>query len=43
MASFCHFVFFFESTESGEAWVADHERTFLRVSGTLGLFDVTQP
>ena len=29
MASFCHFVFFFESRESGEAWATDHEGTFL--------------
>ncbi len=29
MASFCHFVFFFESPESGEAWVAKHPGTFL--------------
>jgi len=29
MASFCHFVFFFESRESGEAWATKHEGTFL--------------
>jgi alkylmercury lyase len=29
MASFCHFVFFFESRESGERWAANHEGTFL--------------
>ncbi|MFQ5679929.1 MAG: organomercurial lyase [Gemmatimonadota bacterium] len=29
MASFCHFVYFFESRESGERWVANHEGTFL--------------
>ncbi len=29
MASFCHFVFFFESRESGEAWATRHEGTFL--------------
>ena len=29
MASFCHFVFFFESLESGEAWTTKHEGTFL--------------
>jgi alkylmercury lyase len=29
MGSFCHFVFFFESRESGEAWTAKHEGTFL--------------
>ena len=29
MSSFCHFVFFFEGRESGEAWVAEHEGTFL--------------
>ncbi len=29
MGSFCHFVFFFESRESGEAWAAKHEGTFL--------------
>lgn len=27
--SFCHFVFFFESRESGEAWAAEHEGTFV--------------
>jgi len=29
MGSFCHFVFFFESRESGEAWATEHEGTFL--------------
>jgi len=29
MASFCHFVFFFESWESGKAWATRHEGTFL--------------
>jgi alkylmercury lyase len=29
MASFCHFVFFFASRESGERWAARHPRTFL--------------
>ena len=29
MASFCHFVFFFESRESGEAWATEHEGTFV--------------
>ena len=29
MASFCHYVFFFESRESGEAWAAEHPDTFL--------------
>ena len=29
MGSFCHFVFFFESRESGEAWATKHEGTFL--------------
>ncbi len=29
MASFCHFVFFFESRESGERWTSNHEDTFL--------------
>ncbi len=29
MASFCHFVFFFESRASGERWRAKHEGTFL--------------
>ena len=29
MGSFCHFVFFFESRGSGEAWAAEHEGTFL--------------
>ena len=29
MGSFCHFVFFFESRESGQAWAAKHEGTFL--------------
>ncbi len=29
MGSFCHFVFFFESWESGEAWATEHEGTFL--------------
>ncbi len=29
MGSFCHFVFFFESRESGEAWAAKHDGTFL--------------
>ncbi len=29
MANFCHFVFFFASRKSGEAWAADHEGTFL--------------
>ena len=29
MASFCHYVFFFESQESGEAWAAEHEGTFI--------------
>ncbi len=29
MGSFCHFVFFFESRESGEAWAAKHEGTFI--------------
>ncbi len=29
MGSFCHFVFFFESRESGEAWATRHEGTFL--------------
>lgn len=27
--SFCHFVHFFASEESGQAWVADHPGTFL--------------
>jgi alkylmercury lyase len=29
IASFCHFVFFFRSREDGEAWVAEHDGTFL--------------
>ncbi|MFQ5550132.1 MAG: organomercurial lyase [Gemmatimonadales bacterium] len=29
MASFCHYVFFFESQESGEAWASEHADTFL--------------
>jgi len=29
MATFCHFVFFFESMESGERWTAGREGTFL--------------
>ena len=29
IGSFCHFVFFFESRQSGERWVANHEGTFL--------------
>lgn len=29
MATFCHFVFFFASRESGERWVAKHRGTFL--------------
>ena len=29
MANFCHFVFFFESRESGEAWATKHEGAFL--------------
>ena len=29
MASFCHFVFFFTSRESGERWAARHDGTFL--------------
>ena len=29
MASFCHYVFFFESRESGEAWTSEHPDTFL--------------
>ena len=29
MGSFCHFVFFFESRESGEAWTTRHEGTFV--------------
>lgn len=29
MATFCHWVFFFASRESGERWVAKHEGTFL--------------
>lgn len=29
MATFCHYVFFFESRESGEAWAADHPDTVL--------------
>ena len=29
MGSFCHFVFFFKSRESGEAWATEHEGTFL--------------
>lgn len=29
MASFCHYVFFFESRESGEAWASDHPDTFV--------------
>jgi alkylmercury lyase len=28
-ASFCHFVYFFRSREDGEAWVSEHEGTFL--------------
>ena len=29
MGSFCHFVFFFESRASGEAWAAENEGTFI--------------
>ncbi len=29
IGSFCHFVFFFESRESGEAWTTEHEGTIL--------------
>lgn len=29
MASFCHFVFFFASRQSGERWTSKHEGTFL--------------
>ncbi len=29
IASFCHFIFFFESRDSGERWVAKHLGTFL--------------
>ena len=29
MASFCHFIFFFSSRQSGERWVAKHPATFL--------------
>ncbi len=29
MATFCHFVFFFASRESGQQWTAKHEGTFL--------------
>ncbi len=28
-ASFCHFVYFFRSREDGEAWVSEHDGTFL--------------
>ncbi len=28
-ASFCHFVYFFRSREDGEAWVTEHDGTFL--------------
>ena len=29
MSSFCHYVFFFESRDSGEAWAAEHPGTVL--------------
>ncbi len=29
IASFCHYVLFFSSEESGKQWIADHEGTFL--------------
>ncbi|GMR05776.1 MAG: organomercurial lyase MerB [Gammaproteobacteria bacterium] len=29
ITSFCHYVFFFRSRESGERWVAEHPSTFL--------------
>jgi alkylmercury lyase len=29
MAKFCHFIFFFESRDSGEGWVEKHPGTFL--------------
>lgn len=38
-ASFCHFVYFFRSRESGEQWAADHPGTFILSIGeafTLG-------
>ncbi|MFQ5761346.1 MAG: organomercurial lyase, partial [Acidiferrobacterales bacterium] len=28
-ASFCHFVYFFRSRKDGEAWIAEHDGTFL--------------
>ena len=28
-ASFCHFVYFFRSREEGDAWIAEHDGTFL--------------
>ncbi len=29
IASFCHYVFFFNSEESGNKWIANHKDTFL--------------
>ena len=29
IASFCHYVLFFSSEESGKQWIANHENTFL--------------
>jgi len=29
ISSFCHFVHFFSSSEEGEAWVSQHQGTFL--------------